>query len=161
MNSEVEAKETGGRGLTAREYCIAGAAIVTGAAAGLTLMYLFDPDRGKRRRVQLLEQAESKARRLGKEVAAKAEDVYHRAQGAVREATRCAGEEVTDDVLRDRVRSRLGHIVPRPGQVETEVNHGIVELRGTLPATERSSLLKNIRAIPGVRGVEDLLEARS
>jgi osmotically-inducible protein OsmY len=89
------------------------------------------------------------------------EDLVHRATGAVREACAggCCSEGVSDDVLRDRVRSKLGHLVTPPDHVETDVRRGVVALRGTASSTDREALLKGLRRIPGVRGVEDLLVA--
>lgn len=54
-------------------------------------------------------------RRAQNDLFGKFEDAVHRTTGSVREAAsrwgRRAEEEVADDVIRDRVRSRLGHLV--------------------------------------------------
>ena len=157
--NECEAEGNCGRAWSSRDYWIAGSSIAAGAALGLGIMYLFDPERGKRRRHLIRDQAQRKLRYAQREFVGRAEDVVNRATGAIRNAASSLGchEEVSDDVLRDRVRSRLGHLVEHADHVETEIRDGIVNLRGTAPSVDRNSLLKALRRVPGVRGVEDLL----
>jgi gas vesicle protein len=74
---------------------VAGAALV-GAAA----MYLFDPDRGRRRRALMRDQLVSAASHLDDAMEATARDLTHRAQGLMAEArSTVSDEEVSDEVL--------------------------------------------------------------
>jgi osmotically-inducible protein OsmY len=158
--SEVE--QTRGRRWSGRECWIAGSSIAAGAALGLAMMYLFDPDRGKRRRTEMLDRTGKKIRRVRRDVSGKVEDVLRRGTGAIRDATSGLGfcqESVADDILRERVRSRLGHLMDHADQVETQVRDGIVTLQGMLLSGDRSSLIRDLERIPGVRGIEDLLSA--
>ena len=122
-------------------------------------MYLFDPHSGKLRRSQLQAQAASAAKRTGRELAGKAEGLLHRAKGVVAKAgasIACSGS-VDDDVLAERVRSRLGHITQHAHEIETAVSDGIVSLHGILPADEHERLNEEVRRIPGVKAVQNRL----
>jgi len=131
-----------------------------GAALGAGVMYLLDPDKGRRRRA-LLGDKLSKAGRTGREQLARtARDATNRAKGlAYRQRARHAGEEVPDDVLVDRVRSEMGHLVDHPGEVTVTALGGRVTLAGTVGENEADELAKRIAKVPGVSGVENRLNA--
>ena len=65
---------------------------------------------------------------------------------------------VRDDVLHERIRSRLGREVARPGDVEVEVNDGHVVLSGSASAEEMDSLARAVAGIDGVNDVENRLQ---
>jgi osmotically-inducible protein OsmY len=149
-----------GAGWTLRDCYTVTASVAAGAALGVTLMYLFDPDRGRARRHRISDQVTSKIRRAGHAIATTAEDGAHRVEGAWRRVAAGAHpheEPVTDAVVRERVRSRLGRLVPHPHQVDTVVHEGVLALHGFLPNTDRRRLVKELGRVPGVRRVEDLL----
>src|SRR5512132_1789708 len=66
--------------------------LLGGIGAGVLLMYLLDPNRGRGRRAKLKDQLTSKARRLAREAESKARDLRNRAQGLLHE-TGLAGSE--------------------------------------------------------------------
>jgi catechol 2,3-dioxygenase-like lactoylglutathione lyase family enzyme len=66
-------------------------------------------------------------------------------------------EDVPDDTLLERVRSRLRHVVKHPQSTSTAVEAGIVRLTGTVAREEKKRVLKEIRDVPGVLKVEELL----
>jgi gas vesicle protein len=55
--------------------------MLAGVAVGATLMYLFDPHSGNRRRAMMLDKANSASRKARKMVDATATDLGNRAQG--------------------------------------------------------------------------------
>jgi C4-dicarboxylate-specific signal transduction histidine kinase len=87
------------------------AKFITGLLAGLGLAFVFDPDRGARRRALLRDKATHTGRRLAQGVEAKTRDLRNRAQGAAAE-----------------VRSRL-----QTGEAEDEAVHEGHESRSTGP----------------------------
>src|SRR5213080_3989065 len=108
-----------------------GVALVGGVGLGAALMYIFDPDRGKRRRALLRDKVEA----TGNEISDKAEkmgrDLKNRAYGFVAETKSIfQHDEVTDDVLVDRVRSRLGRISVHIDSFDVAAKDGVVTLRG-------------------------------
>lgn len=64
-----------------------------GAAAGAALMYVLDPDTGRRRRVLMRDTVRHAARRTGSAVEGRSRDVVNRARGVVVEMRRRIGGE--------------------------------------------------------------------
>ena len=62
------------------------AMLLGGIVIGATLMYIFDPQNGRRRRATLSDQLTSKVNHLSDDAAAKARDLRNRAQGVIAEA---------------------------------------------------------------------------
>jgi uncharacterized membrane protein len=130
---------------------------VAGLSAGL--MYLFDPDRGKRRRA-LVRSKITHAGKVARNASGKTgRDVRNHVLGIL------AGVEslfrirdVSDDVLEARVRSKLGRVVSHPGAIEAKVISGLVILTGPILATEEHPLLESVAGIKGVKSIENHLE---
>ncbi len=157
---QCEAEGNCGNAPIARERWIAGVSMIAGAALGATVMYFCDPHRGKARRAELEQKAASAARQGGRELAKKAEDLLNRAKGAVAKADAAferSEEVVDDDVVAERVRSHMGHITEHASDIQTEVVSGVVALRGTVSPDKHRHLVDEILAIPGVKGIRDLL----
>ena len=163
MNSQekqCEAEGNCGKAETGHERWIAGVSMVAGAALGATVMYFCDPHRGKARRGELQQKAASAARHGGRELGRRAEDLLNRAKGAVAKADAAferSGDIVDDDVTAQRVRSHMGHVTEHASDIQTEVVSGVVTLRGTVSPDKKRHLIDTILAIPGVKGVRDLL----
>ncbi len=136
--------------------------LVTGMILGAGLMYLLDPDRGRRRRALLRDQLVSgmhKVEDLGEDVAAASRDVQNRARGVVAEAqSRLRSEEVDDSVLEARVRSEMGHAVSNPSAIHVTARDGRITLTGPILAQEVDSLLSTVRSVRGVSEVENRLD---
>jgi hypothetical protein len=133
---------------------VAGAALV-GAAA----MYLFDPDRGRRRRALMRDQLVSAASHLDDAMEATARDLTHRAQGLMAEArSTVSDEEVSDEVLVGRARAKMGRVVSHPGAIKVTAEQGRVTLSGAVLEHEHEELLQAVRSVRGVVEVEDRLE---
>lgn len=133
---------------------------VAGAAGlGAVLMYLFDPDRGKRRRALLRNKAEH-ASRVAIDAAGKTKrDVQNHVQGFLAEVdSLVAAGNVTDEVLEARVRSKMGRIVSHPHAVRVTANEGTVTLRGPILSDEIHRLLTVITGMRGVTNIDNRLE---
>jgi osmotically-inducible protein OsmY len=157
---QCEAEGNCGKAAIARERWIAGVLMMAGAALGAAVMYFCDPHRGNARRAELQQKAAGAARQGGRELAKKAEDLLNRAKGAVAKADAAfeRSEEVDDDdVIAERVRSHMGHITERASDIQTEVVSGVVALHGTVSPDKKRHLIDEILAIPGVKGIRDVL----
>ena len=133
--------------------------VLTTAAAGAGLMYLLDPAGGRRRRARVRDRLVRVAHRTGDAVGATSRDVSNRARGVVAELrTRLAPGEVSDGVLHERVRARIGTIIGRASAVEAVVVDGRVTLRGPVLADDLDRLVRRVRAVPGVQEVVDQLD---
>jgi hypothetical protein len=133
--------------------------VVGGVAAGLGLMYFLDPDQGRRRRALVRDQMVHAAHRTGDAVDATSRDIANRAKGAVAELRgRFHAEEVGDDVLRERVRARVGAVVGHASSIDVDVREGRVALSGPILAHEVDRLLRRVTAVRGVKDVDNRLE---
>lgn len=133
-----------------------------GAAAGAGLMYMFDPQRGRRRRALVRDQAISALTTLDDAIGVLSRDLRNRTQGVWAETRSLAGRlgdvSTSDETLVARARSRLGHVVSSPRAIEVDASDGRVALSGQVLAHERDGLLRAIAAVPGVNQVDDNLE---
>jgi uncharacterized membrane protein len=66
-----------------------------------------------------------------------------------------------DQILIQRVRSRLGRLVSHPHAIEVTAENGKIILKGLVLEDELSRLLSAVRAVPGVTDLENKLEAHN
>ena len=132
--------------------------LLVGAAIGAAAMYLFDPDRGGRRRALLRDQAVKATSNVRDVMDAGARDLANRGSavtGRVRSLFRL--RKGTDDVLVERVRSKMGRYVGHPGAIEVTASGGHVTLSGSVLAHEHQALLEAVRGVSGVNDIVDRL----
>jgi hypothetical protein len=136
--------------------------LVGGVGVGAGLMYVCDPEKGRRRRALLRDRTSSILREARVNVGKKSRDVRNRVRGLVAEVSthfRC--DAVSNEVLEERVRSQMGRVVSEAGDIEVLANDGQVILRGVVPAGEVfERLLRRVSGVRGVRGVENQLNVR-
>ncbi len=133
----------------------AGAMLLGGLGLGAALMYVLDPERGKRRRAIVRDKAVSASKKAGGSLGARSRDWKNRAKGVAAEVRSLARtEEVSDPVLEERVRAEIGRVVLTPGAIEVLSMAGVVTLSGAVLASEVDDLISAVR---GVEGVEDVL----
>ena len=133
-------------------------ALVGGVGLGAALMYLFDPDRGRRRRALIRDKAEGAANKAGDYAGKMSRDLRNRAYGVVAETKSIfQHEEITDDVLVDRVRAKLGHYSTHVGAIDVSAVSGAIILNGRVLAKEVPDVLRAVRSVRGVKRVENQL----
>jgi osmotically-inducible protein OsmY len=136
--------------------------LMLGLGFGWGLSQLFDPARGRGRRAVVRDKMVSVAHAVGDAVETTSRDVGNRTRGVVAELrARRSREPVSDEVLVERVRASLGGVVRHPGSVEVMANDGDVTLRGVVLRDEAPRLLRRVRAVRGVRDVDDRLEVHA
>jgi osmotically-inducible protein OsmY len=136
-----------------------GVALIGGAGLGAALMYIFDPDRGKRRRALIRDKVEAAGNKLSDTADKLQRDLRNRAYGVVAEAKSIfRHDEVSDDVLADRVRSRLGRIPVHIGAFDISAKDGVVTLRGEILADELPRVLRAARFVRGVKEIDNQFE---
>jgi CBS domain-containing protein len=125
-------------------------------------MFLFDPDRGRRRRAFLRDQAVRWARESREAGEATSHDMQNRVQGLAASLRSWQGIEgpVSERVLVERIRSVLGLVTEHPGAIEVHAQDGEVTLRGPVLSDEVGDLLSAVQQIKGVTRVENQLEVR-
>lgn len=135
------------------------AGLISAATIGASLMYLFDPDRGRRRRGEIRNKVRH-INHIATDAAGKTgRDLQNHIIGVVSEMqSLLRREKVSDDVLEARIRSKLGRIVSHPHAIEVKAIEGLVILRGPILTAEVHPLLNAVAVIRGVRNIENHLE---
>jgi uncharacterized membrane protein len=135
------------------------AGLLSAAGIGAGCMYLFDPDRGKRRRAELRNKAKH-INHIAIEAAGKTQrDLRNRLLGVRAEiGSLVCSEAVADDVLKARIRSKLGRLVSHPHAIEVKVVDGRAILTGPILAAEVVPLFEVISGIAGLKSIENLCE---
>ena len=128
-----------------------------GLGLGTGLMYLLDPDRGRRRRALLRDKGVWAARKTGDCIKVTAHDLRNRTQGITH--VHFSSEPVDDRKLAERVRSKLGRVVSHPGAVEVSAQNGRVTLSGPILVEEIPELLACVNRVKGVKQVINSFEA--
>ncbi len=133
--------------------------LLTGLGVGAGLMYLLDPERGRRRRALLRDRLVHSGHLGADAMGATRRDLTHRASGAVSRMRGAFRRTATDDVvLVERVRSQLGRLVSHPHAIDVAADSGVVTLRGAILQSEVPRLLASIERVRGVREVVNALD---
>jgi hypothetical protein len=134
-----------------------GAATATGAAAA----FLFDPALGHRRRRMLRQRSAALVRRSLRRSVRAERVVQSRMRGlAIKAAHRHEQwKDYDDTTLAHKVETQLGRDAQVPkGVFNVEASDGIVTVRGLIDDQKTiDHIVKRIRKIQGVRGLENLL----
>jgi uncharacterized protein YunC (DUF1805 family) len=134
--------------------------ILFAGAIGAALAYLFDPDRGKARRARTRDRFMGMTRRIGKRLGRLGRRVGSEAYGLKQKAAYSGREpkELDDTTLAHKVESEIFRNPDIPkGQIVVNVEEGVVVLRGALAPEHAEAVAAMAAAVPGVRGVENLL----
>lgn len=135
---------------------------IVAALAGALLAFLFDPDRGRRRRLQAVDRARGAVRRVTDRAERGARFAGSQAYGLAQKAAHAGGEGApppNDVTLAQKVMTELFRDPDVPkGGINVNVARGVVYLRGEVEHPETvNDIEAKVRAIGGVRDVENLL----
>ena len=121
-------------------------------------MYFLDPREGRRRRARTRDKMVHAGKRLNEAGKVTARDTVHRAYGVLASARKLLKhEEVSDEVLVERVRAELGRVVSHPHAVEVMADRGHVTVSGPILSEEVRPLLRCVRHVAGAKAVSDRL----
>jgi hypothetical protein len=136
--------------------------MITGAGFGAGVMYILDPDLGVRRRALVKDQFADLPNTFQQAASVTARDLRNRSIGFISEArARLFDKEPTDEVLVDRVRSKLGFFVRHPSAIEVQAQDGRITLAGPVLSDEAQQLIDGVCSVRGVRDLENRLEVHS
>ncbi len=128
---------------------------ISGMGLGAGIMYVLDPDRGNRRRAMAQQKLFRLANLAGDALDKGVRDLEHRAEGVAYEAVHLVRRErCSDEVLEQRVRSKLGRVACHPGSIEVRVRDGNVVLTGPVLRGECHEIERAVRHVRAVRNVE-------
>ncbi|MCC6731559.1 MAG: SRPBCC family protein [Chthonomonadales bacterium] len=127
---------------------------------GAGLMYLLDPNAGARRRARMRGQARRAMRRTEGFLATASRDLANRTRGVAAETRgHLFAEPVSDAVLVERVRARLGRVASHPRAIHVTAEDGHVTLRGRVPGNEMDPVTLATGQVRGACGVANRLTA--
>jgi hypothetical protein len=133
--------------------------LVGGAVLGAGTMFVLDPHRGRSRRAYLRDKAWHLLRKASHDARVASADFQHRAKGLIVETkTKLTHPQVPDDILVERIRSKIGRVVSFPRSLEIKATDGQVTLLGQVLQNEMEPLFLEVHQIPGVRGVKNELQ---
>jgi osmotically-inducible protein OsmY len=122
-------------------------------------MFLLDPQRGRTRRARLRDKAVRTVHDVEGAARGRTVDAAHRVAGALAEARGALRPEIPDDdIVRERIRARIGRLVEHPHELETTVKDGRITLSGRVSTGELPELLARVRIVRGVREIENRLD---
>jgi len=127
-----------------------------GLAVGAGSMYLLDPRRGAARRARLRDTSRRLVHDAQRFVKIASRDLENRAHGVGARANEMLRpeEDVDEDVIVARVRSRLGRVTLHAHAIEVKLKEGNeIELKGPALASEHDRI---VRAAARVRGVDHI-----
>jgi hypothetical protein len=124
-------------------------------------MYFLDPQRGRRRRILARDTLNRIKNKTTGAVGATSRDLRNRAYGIMAETRSLVSrQQVSDEVLAERVRARLGSLVSHASSIQVWSDNGRITLTGGVVAAELARLIRGVSSIRGVTGVENLLTVR-
>jgi uncharacterized membrane protein len=134
--------------------------LLSGIGIGAVLMYVFDPDKGNRRRALMRDRLVHLVYKTKDAFDKTERDMKNRVRGLAAELSHLfVQEQVSDNALVERVRSRMGRVVSHPGSIMVTASGGVVKLSGPILKSEVEQLLSCIRRVRGVKEVINQLEA--
>jgi hypothetical protein len=129
-----------------------GLALMAGIGYGLGMMYLLDPDLGRRRRALVRGQMTHVRNHARRWLRHQLRNGFNHLRGSVSELrARMREIQVDDEILRERVRARIGHVVANPGSLDIVCHNGGVLVRGPLVEGEREKIEQRLSHTRGVR----------
>lgn len=134
--------------------------LVSGASLGAGLMFILDPDRGKRRRALTRDQAVRWSRKTREFAGVASRDVQNRAKGMGAAVSSWVRPQppVSDRVLAERVRAKLGQFSRHPSAIDVHVTDGGVTISGPVLEDEVDGICQAIARITGVTRISNHLE---
>ena len=131
------------------------------AVLGALGAFFLDPTSGRRRRAELSQRLPAFFRRRGRTLSRAGRAASAEVYGVQQKLTHMREEpkDLNDSTLTEKVKTELFRDPDVPkGQINVNVQEGVVQLRGEVPRPElMNDLVEKARSIQGVRDVENLL----
>jgi uncharacterized membrane protein len=133
--------------------------LMQGLALGAGAMYFFDPRTGRRRRALLRDKVVGSLHDGVDFLEGAVEDLGNRARGLVADAGNALHREpVSDPVLVERVRARLGRCCSHARSVQVTAENGRVTMSGPVLKAELDEIVAAVLGVRGVTSVDNRLE---
>jgi hypothetical protein len=134
-------------------------AIAAAATVGAVMAYFFDRTQGARRRAVARDKVQSGFLRAERAGTAAAADLSNRLQGATATIHRLVvTKPVTNTVLAERIRARLGRVSQHPASIDVKVENGRATLSGPVLEREVRDIFRAASSVRGVNTIVNRLE---
>ena len=138
--------------------------LVVGGVLGSIGTLFLDPQAGRRRRKELVDRTGALFRRTGRQAERAGRGVGARVYGMSQQVQHLQEEpkDFDDVTLARKVETEIFRDADVPkGQIDVNVQEGVVQLRGEVPNPDMlNDLVEKTRKVQGVREVESLLHLR-
>lgn len=135
--------------------------VIGAAGLGMLTMYLIDPDSGRRRRARMADKLRSRGLDLRRMADVASRDGINRGRGLMSgwRSRLEAGQPISGQQLRERVRARIGRVVSNSHAIDVRASEdGTVVLSGPILASEVGKLMVTAWAVRGVKKVDNRLD---
>ena len=130
-----------------------------GAAIGAGVIYMMDPQNGRRRRALVRDKLVRAGHVTREAVDTTTRDAMNRGRGMLAASrARWRPEDVPDEVLVERVRAKLGRVSSHPRAIDLQVSGGHVMLRGPVLAHEATNIVRTTQGVRGVHSVTNEMD---
>jgi len=137
--------------LRSRNRVANGRIFLAGCGVGALTMFLLDPARGARRRSYIRDKFVQAGRTIGDRTDKQARNLANHVKGTIYEIrAKFRGDRPPDEVLIERVRAQLGHVVSYPGSLDVKVDDGCVIVSGPVFAGELAKIHDRLQQTRGV-----------
>jgi len=136
--------------------------LLFGLGVGAGLMYFLDPNSGNRRRSLVRDQFYSLRNKSDDALAAGVQDLRNRVRGLLAEGMAyVSNEPMSDAVIAERIRARLGTVSRHIGGVNVTVQDQVATLQGDVLAADVDKLTMAAGMVRGVKKVEVQLKGHT
>ncbi|HEY0867265.1 MAG TPA: BON domain-containing protein [Fimbriimonas sp.] len=134
--------------------------ILEGLAVGAGLMYVLDPESGRRRRAMARDQFQKQVRHRQSALGVMQRDFANRSRGMMTQfkAARTHGDMVADDIVEQRIRSALGRVCSHPRAIYCQVHNGEATLTGQVLNSNVQKVVQCVKNTKGVHRVVNRLD---
>lgn len=135
---------------------------MVGTVIGMVGMYFLDPKGGNRRRALMRDKTARADRLLMQFFDKRSRDIWNRVYGAYVELQTTWRERETgveEEILIERIRSKLGRVCSHPKLVNIQVRNGHVWLTGLALKREIPRVYQVVKSVRGVHGVSNAIQA--
>src|SRR5260370_11519690 len=130
------------------------------ATVGGLLVYFLDPDTGRRRRALVKDRAVNFVKEADRAIGKASRDLSNPARGTVAEARSLLPfRDVSDEVLVEQVRARIGRVISYPHFVEVSARDAAITLSGAVLERELDDLVSTVSSLRHVLSVRNELKA--
>jgi len=139
--------------MTNRERLEHGVTLLSGMAIGATLMFVLDPNRGRKRRSGVQQKLVHAGHVVNRTARRQGRNLANQLSGSVaelRSKLRDRFRTIDDDTLVERVKAQLGHVISHPGLLDISCSRGCVCISGPVLDREIDRIRERLEKIRGV-----------